>query len=65
MVTEEILQITQLPELAYKDIRTVTLDDLTFNKEEIFNYTTRFSVGDNIKVALQDTFNGITIIAKS
>ena len=64
LISEDTLQITQLPDLNYKDIRTATLDDLTFDKEDIFNYKTNIQVGDNIKVELVETFNGITLTAR-
>jgi hypothetical protein len=64
MISEDTLQITHLPDLNYKDIRTLTFEDLTFDKEEIFNYKTNVQVGDNIKVELVETFNGVTLIAK-
>jgi Immunity protein 53 len=64
MISEDTLQITRLLDLDYKEIRTLTLEDLTFNEEEIFNYKTNIQVGDNIKVELVETFNGVTLIAK-
>lgn len=64
MLTEDTLQVTQVPDLNYNDIRTRSIDDLTFDKEDIFKYSTNLSVGDNIKVELQETFCGPTLIAK-
>lgn len=64
MISEDTLQITRLPDLNYQDIRTTTLDDITFDKEDIFNYKTNIKVGDNIKVGLVETFNGLTLVAK-
>ncbi|HEY5405991.1 MAG TPA: immunity 53 family protein [Ginsengibacter sp.] len=64
MISEDTLQITRLPDLDYKNIRTATLEDLTFDKEEIFHYKTNIQVGNNIKIELIETFNGVTLIAK-
>jgi hypothetical protein len=64
LISEDTLQITRLPDLNYKDIRTTTLDDLTFDKEDIFNYKTSVQVGGIIKVELVETFNGVTLAAK-
>ena len=64
IISEDTLQITYLPDMIYKDIRTENLDDLTFDKEDIYNYKTNIQVGDNINVELLETFNGITLIAK-
>ncbi len=64
MISEDTLQILQVPDLKYSDIRTVSLDDLTFEKDDIFNYNTKLSSGDKIKVELVETFNGVTLIAK-
>ena len=64
LISEDTLQITQIPELNYSDIRTLSYDDLTFDKNDIFNYKTKIIVGDQIQVQLVDTFNGNTLIAK-
>jgi hypothetical protein len=64
MISEDILQITRFPDLNYNDIRTLSVDDITFEKEDIFKYETNVSVGDNIKVELELTFMGVTLIAK-
>ena len=64
MISEDTLQITRLPELDYKDIRTLSLEDLTFDRNNIFSYKTNIQVGDNIKVELVETFNGVTLTAK-
>lgn len=64
LVSEDTLQITHIPDLEYSDIRTLSLDDLTFEKEDIFDYKTMLLLGNNFKVELIDTFNGTTIIAK-
>ena len=64
MITEDTLQIIQVPDFTYSDIRTLTLDDLTFDKEDIFKYSIAFSVGDIVKVVLQEMFNGITLTAR-
>ena len=64
MISEDTLQITCMPDLNYKEIRTTTLEDLTFDEEEIFHYKTNIQVGDKIKVELIETFNGVTLVAK-
>jgi hypothetical protein len=64
LVAEDTLQITEIPELTYRDIRTMDYDDLTFQQDDIFKYKTKIQVGDNIKVELIETFNGVTLIAK-
>lgn len=64
MISEDTLQITQLPVLDYSDIRTLSVEDLTFEKENVFKYKTNVSVGDKIKVELVETFMGVTLIAK-
>ena len=64
IISEDTLQITRLPDLNYKDIRTVTLDDLSFDKDDIFNYKTNIQVGDIIRLQLVETLNGITLTAK-
>ena len=64
MISEDTLQITRLPDLNYKDIRTLTFEDLTFDEEEIFYYKTNIQVGDNIQVELVETFSDVTLIAK-
>lgn len=64
MVSEETLQITHMPDLTYSEIRTMSLDDLTFERDDIFKYKTNVSIGDNIKVELVETFNGVTLIAQ-
>jgi len=64
MISEDTLQITHLPDLNYRDIRTISVDDITFEKEDIFQYETSVSVGDKIKVELVETFMGVTLIAK-
>lgn len=64
MISEDTLQITHMPDLNYKEIRTSNLEDITFDEEEIFNYKTNIQVCDNIKVELMETFNGVTLIAK-
>ena len=64
MVSEDTLQITRLPDLNYKEVRTLTFEDLTFDEQEISFYKTNIQVGDKIKVELIETFNGVTLIAK-
>jgi hypothetical protein len=64
MICEDTLQITHLPHLDYREVRTITVDDITFKKEDIFTYKINVSVGDNIKVELVDTIMGLTLIAK-
>ena len=64
MIAEDTLQITRFPDLDYKDIRTISFDDLTFDKKDVFDYETQIKVGNNIKVELIETFNGVTLIAK-
>jgi hypothetical protein len=64
MISEDTLQITRLPTLNYNDIRTLSVDDIIFDEEDIFKYETNVSVGDNIKVELAETFMGLTLIAK-
>ena len=64
IISEDTLQITRFPDLNYKDIRTTNLDDLTFDKEDIFKFKTNVLVGDNLKVELVETFNGMTLVAK-
>lgn len=64
MITEDTLQITRLPDLNYKEVRTLTFEDLTFDEEEIFFYKTNIQVGDNIQIELIETFSGVTLIAK-
>jgi Immunity protein 53 len=64
MITEDTLKINQIPDLNYNDITTMSVDDLTFKKEDIFNYKSNLSLGDNIKVVLVDTFNGVKLVAK-
>jgi hypothetical protein len=64
MISEDTLQITKFPDLNYKDVRTLTFEDLTFDEEAIFYYKTNIQVGDKIKVELVETFNGVTLIAK-
>lgn len=64
MISEDTLQITRLPSLNYNDIRTFSVDDITFQEEDIYRYETNVSVGDNIKIKLTETFMGVTLIAK-
>jgi Immunity protein 53 len=64
MITEDTLKIIHIYDLNYNDIITVSLDDLTFEKEDIFKYKSNLSLGDNIKVVLVDTFNGVKLAAK-
>ena len=64
MLTEEVLEIVNFPELKYEDIKAKSIDDITFNKEDIFNYKTTYSVGDKIKTELSEMFDGVTLIAK-
>lgn len=64
MISEDTLQITSMNDLNYKEIRTSTLEDLTFDEEEILYYKTNIQIGDKIKVELIETFNGVTLIAK-
>jgi hypothetical protein len=63
LVSEDSLQIISIPNLEYRDIKTITLDDLTFEEEDIYNYIPAFSLGDIIKVELLD-LNGTTIVSK-
>ena len=64
MISEDILQITRFPDLNYNDIRTLSVNDMPFKEDDIFIYKTHVSVGDNIKVELEETFMGVTLIAK-
>jgi len=64
MLTEDTLCIMQVPELNYSEIRTLSLDDLTFDKEAIFKYYSGFSNGDIVKVELLEMFNGLTLTAR-
>lgn len=64
LVSEDSLKITHIPNLEYSNIRTLSLDDLTFEKEDIFSYNPDLTIGDNIKIELIETFNGTTLIAK-
>jgi hypothetical protein len=64
MISEDVLQIIRFPDLNYNDIRTLSVDDITFEKEDIFKYKTNVSVGDNVKVELEETFMGVTLIAQ-
>ncbi len=63
LITEDTLQITQIPELAYRHLRTSSYNDLTFEQDDIYKYKTNIVIGDNIKVALVETSNGVTLIA--
>jgi hypothetical protein len=53
-----------LPHFDYNEIRTLSVEDITFDKEDLLNYETNISVGDNIKVELVETIMGVTLIAK-
>lgn len=63
MISEDTLQITRLPDLDYKDIRTISVDDITFYKENIYRYQSEIGIGDKIKVELVETFMGVTLTA--
>jgi hypothetical protein len=64
MLTEEILEIVDIPELKYEDIKTKNFDDIVFSKEDIMNYKTTYSVGDKIKTDLMEMFDGVTLIVR-
>lgn len=63
MISEDTLQITRLPDLDYKEIRNISVDDITFKKEDIYKYQSEIGVGDKIKVELVETFMGVTLTA--
>ena len=63
MISEDTLQITRLPDLDYKEIRNISVDDITFKKEDINKYQSEIGVGDKIKVELVETFMGVTLTA--
>ena len=63
MISEDTFQITRLPDLDYNDIRTKRVDDITFEKEDIYKYQSEIGVGDKIKVELVETFMGVTLTA--
>jgi hypothetical protein len=63
MISEDTLQITRLPDLDYKDIRTINVDDITFDKEDIYRYQSEIDIGDKVKVELVETFMGVTLTA--
>jgi hypothetical protein len=60
MVTENILEIVEIPALKYEDIKTLSLDDITFNKEDIISCGTGYSVGQRITTNLTEMFDGVT-----
>ncbi len=64
LISEDTLQITQIPELAYRHIRPLSCNDLIFEQDDIYKYKTNIVIGDNIKVELVEASNGITLIAK-
>jgi hypothetical protein len=64
MLTEESLEIVEIPDLKYEDIKTKSVDDITFKKEDIFSYNTNHSIGDKIKTDLTEMFDGVTLIVR-
>ncbi|UOK42181.1 MULTISPECIES: immunity 53 family protein [Flavobacterium] len=64
MITEDTLEIINIPELKYQDIKTITLEDITFNEKDIFDYKINISLGDNIKTELIEMFDGVKLIVK-
>jgi hypothetical protein len=64
MLTEDILEIIEIPEMKYEDIKTKSLEDFTFSKEDIFTYVTTYSVGDKVKTDLTEMFDGVTLVVR-
>jgi hypothetical protein len=64
MLTEDTLEIFEIPELKYEDIKTKSIDDITFNKEDIYSFKTDYLVGDRIKTDLTEMFDGVTLIVR-
>jgi hypothetical protein len=64
MVDEETFEIIEIPTPEYTTIKTRTLDDLTFNNDDVKSYKVSSSIGDRIKTALIETFDGIKISKK-
>lgn len=60
MVTEQILEIVEIPKLRWEDIKTNSLDDITFSKEDILSCGTNYSVGQRITTNLTEMFDGVT-----
>ena len=64
MLTEDTLEIVNIPDLKYEDIKTRTIEDITFEKADIFTFKTNHSAGDKIKTDLTEMFDGVTLIVK-
>jgi len=64
MVSEDTLQITELPDLKSAELRFLEEPDCTIDEILKYETTTRLYEGSFTKVQLQVTWSGMTLIAK-
>jgi hypothetical protein len=64
MLTEELLEIVNIPDLKFEDIKSNSFDDINFNEEDILTFKSTYSVGDKIKTELMEMLDEVTLVAK-
>lgn len=64
MLTENTLEIVDIPELKYEDIKTKTIEEITSINEDIFTFKSIYTVGDKVKTDLTEMFDGVTLIVR-
>ena len=63
MLTEDTMEIVEIPALKYENIKIKNIKDINFSQEDITTFTTRYSVGDKVKTELVEMFDGVTLVA--
>lgn len=64
MLSEEFLEIVNIPELKYEDIKLKNTQEITFKREDLKTYTTEYQIGNKIKIELAQLYDGVTLIVK-
>jgi len=64
MLTEEILEITELPVMNYSEIRSLNVNDIPSPDVDFSKYQQSYFVGDKVTTALVNSFDGIKLLVK-
>jgi len=61
VLNESTLQIEEIKDIDYKNIKVKNVDFITFNQSDLDKIKTTYKVGDKVKVRLENVFDGIIL----
>ena len=65
MLSENTLELIEVPPVKYSEIKLRNLDDIDFTENDMHIFTHAFKVGDSVSIDLEDMFDGVKLVAKT